>query len=219
MRNNRTPQQRKPAGGSGRRLNGPLLALLVVVVVGGGFLAARSFWGMPPGPAADTGAREGELSIGGPFTLVDQDGNTVTDADFRGHWLLVYFGFTFCPDICPTELTRNSNALDLLGEKGEKITPVLISIDPERDTPEKMKDYVHFFHPRMVGLTGTPQQIAAVAKEYRVFYMKAPGDQPDTYVVDHSSLTYLIGPDGRFVQFFSGEASPQDVADKLKPLL
>lgn len=208
-----------PKPGRSRWLNGPLLALFVVVLVGGGFLVARSFWGVPPGPAADAGAREGELAIGGPFTLVNQDGKTVTDADFRGRWLLVYFGFTYCPDICPTSLARNSDAIELLGEKGEKITPVLISIDPERDTPEKMKEYVHFFHPRMVGLTGTPPQIAAVAKEYRVFYMKAPGDQPDSYVVDHSSLTYLIDPGGTFVQFFSGQASPQEVADKLKPLL
>lgn len=216
--NSGIPPTPKPAGRS-PRLNGPLLALLVVALVGGGFLAARHFWGMPPGPAADAGARQGEPEIGGPFTLVDQDGRTVTDADFRGRWLLVYFGFTYCPDICPTSLTRNSDAIDLLGKMGEKVTPVLISIDPERDTPEKMKEYVHFFHPRMVGLTGTPEQVAAAAKQYRVFYMKAPGNQPDTYVVDHSSFTYLVDPNGRFVQFFRGEASPQEVADKLKPLL
>lgn len=216
---NGAPQQPQPGGGRARRLNGPLLALAIVIVVGGGFLAARYFWGVPPSPAADAGARQGELSIGGPFTLVDQDGRMVTDADFRGRWLLVYFGFTYCPDICPTSLTRNSDAIDLLGKQGEKVTPVLISIDPERDTPQKMKEYVRFFHPRMVGLTGTPEQIAAAAKEYRVFYMKAPGDQPDTYVVDHSSLTYLVDPNGKFVQFFRGEATPQEVADRLKPLL
>lgn len=213
------PQQPQSGGSRTRRLNGPLLALAVVILVGGGFLAARTLWGVPPGPAAASGARQGDESIGGPFTLVDQNGRTVTDADFRGRWLLVYFGFTYCPDICPTSLNRNGDALDLLGKKGEKVTPMLISIDPERDTPEKMKEYVRFFHPRMVGLTGTPEQIAAVARTYRVFYMKAPGDQPDTYVVDHSSLTYLVDPDGKFVQFFRGEATPQEVADKLKPLL
>ena len=217
--NSGPPQQSKPAGSGSRRLNGPLLALAVVILVGGGFLAARYFWGVPPSPAAEAGARQGDESIGGPFTLIDQDGRTVTDANFRGRWLLVYFGFTYCPDICPTSLTRNSDAIDLLGKQGEKVTPVLISIDPERDTPQKMKEYVHFFHPRMVGLTGTPEQIAAAAKEYRVFYMKAPGDQPDTYVVDHSSLTYLVDPNGKFVQFFRGEATPQEVADRLKPLL
>ena len=213
-----TPGQPKRGGGT-RRLNGPLLALAVVALVGGGFLAARYYWGMPPGPAADSGARQGEPGIGGPFTLVDQDGRTVTDADFHGRWLLVYFGFTYCPDICPTSLTRNSDGIELLGEKGDKVTPVLISIDPERDTPQKMKEYVHFFHPRMVGLTGRPEQVAAVGKAYRVFYMKAPGDTPDTYVVDHSSFTYLVDPNGRFVQFFRHEASAQEVADKLKPLL
>ena len=202
-----------------RRLNGPLLALALVLLGAVGILAIRQYGGMPAGIAAETGGREGTMDIGGPFTLVDQDGRTVTDADFRGRWLLVYFGYTFCPDVCPTALARNGDAVGLLGDLGEKITPVLISVDPQRDTPEKLKEYVHFFHPRTVGLTGTPEQTAAVAKEYRVFYVKNPGNTPETYLVDHSSLTYLIGPDGRFVELFGHSLSAQEVANRLKQRL
>ena len=217
----KTPDQSKKANTHRRRrrLNGPLLVLALVVLGAVGVLAVRQYAGMPAGIAAETAGREGTMSIGGPFTLVDQDGRTVTDADFHGRWLLVYFGFTFCPDVCPTALNRNADAIDLLGEQGEKITPVLISVDPQRDTPEKLKEYVKFFHPRAVGLTGTPQQVAAVAKEYRVFYVKSPGNTPDTYLVDHSSLTYLIGPDGKFVEFFSHGISAEELAKRLKQRL
>ena len=158
-------------------------------------------------------------SIGGPFTLVDEDGKAVTDQDFRDKWLLVYFGYTYCPDVCPTSLARNAGAIDLLNDKGKQVVPVLITVDPQRDTPEKLKDYVRSFHPRMLGLTGTPEQIAQVAREYRVFYMKPPQADDSDYLVDHSSLSYLIGPDGRFVRHFSHQASPQQVADQLNKLL
>lgn len=213
------PSKRAGAGGRRRRLKAPLLALALVVVAAVGVLAVRQYGGMPAGIAAETPARQSTLSIGGPFTLVDQDGRTVTNADFSGRWLLVYFGFTFCPDVCPTALSRNADAIDLLGEQGEQVTPVLISVDPQRDTPEKLKEYVHFFHPRTVGLTGTPQQIAAVAKEYRVFYAKSPGNTPETYLIDHSSLTYLIGPDGKFVEFFSHGTSAEEMANRIKQRL
>lgn len=199
------------------RLNGPAVMLAVVVLVGVGFLAARSWFGSEPAAGYVTSA--GQASIGGPFTLVDQDGKTVTDRDFQGRWLLVYFGYTYCPDVCPTSLARNAEALDLLGPRGDAVVPVLISVDPQRDTPEKMKDYVHYFHPRTVGLTGTPQQVAAVAKDYRVFYMKVEREDPSAYLMDHSSFTYLVGPDGKFVQFFRHEATPQEVADGLKKAL
>ncbi len=201
------------------RLPGAAISLALVVLIAVGVLAVRQYGGMSAGIAAETAGRESTMKIGGPFTLVDQDGRTVTEANFDGRWLLVYFGFTFCPDVCPTALTRNISAIDLLGEQAEKITPVLISVDPQRDSPEKLKDYVRFFHPRLVGLTGTPQQIASVAKEYRVFYVKSPGDTPETYLVDHSSLTYLIGPDGKFVEFFSHGLSAEEVANRLKQRL
>lgn len=191
---------------------GMLLGLAVVALLAGGLLAARHYWGMGGG-SAPVASDDATASIGGPFTLVDQHGRTVTERDFRGRWLLVYFGFTYCPDVCPTSLARNGDAVTLLGDKGKQVVPVLITVDPERDTPEKLKDYVVSFHPQAVGLTGTPEQIAAVAREYRVYYAKARQDAGEDYLVDHSSITYLIGPDGRFVKFFRHEASAEEMAD------
>ena len=210
----------QPARPSRPLLKGLLLGFSVVVLLAIGLLAARHYLG-----AADTGSPgasdERTAGIGGPFTLTDQHGRTVTDRDFLGHWLLVYFGYTYCPDICPTSLARNGEAIELLGEKGGKVLPVLITIDPERDTPQKLKDYVQSFHPRTVGLTGTPEQIAAVARAYRVYYAQAHPSQGEgnNYLMDHSSLTYLIGPDGRLVEFFSQNVSPQQVADFLSKRL
>ena len=218
---NHDPHPSKKAGPhhARRRPNGPMLALALVAIAAVGILAIRQYTGMSESIAAETSASENTLNIGGPFTLVDQDGQTVTEANYSGRWLLVYFGYTYCPDVCPTSLTRNVDAIELLGDKGDSVTPVLISIDPQRDTPDKLKQYVGLFHPRMVGLTGTPEQIAAVAKEYRVFYMRSPGDTPDSYVVDHSSLTYLVGPDGKVAQFFSHSATPEEIANRLKQRL
>ena len=213
------PSKRAGAHHRRRRSNGPVLALALVAIAAVGILAIRQYTGMSESIAAETSASENTLNIGGPFTLVDQDGQTVTEANYSGRWLLVYFGYTYCPDVCPTSLTRNVDAIELLGDKGDLVTPVLISIDPQRDTPDKLKQYVGLFHPRMVGLTGTPEQIAAVAKEYRVFYMRSPGDTPDSYVVDHSSLTYLVGPDGKVAQFFSHSATPEEIANRLKQRL
>jgi protein SCO1/2 len=141
--------------------------------------------------------------VGGPFSLTDQDGRKVSEKDFLGRHMLVFFGFTYCPDICPTELQVMMAALDAMGPQGDQIQPVFVSIDPERDTPEVLKSYVGNFGARLVGLTGTPDEIAAVAKAYRVYYAKA-GDQtsPDSYLMDHSSIIYLMGPDGRFVKHF-----------------
>jgi protein SCO1 len=208
----------KPTPAARPLFRGLLLGLTLVALLTVGLLVGRQYFGTG-GSDAPRGSGESSASIGGPFTLVDQDGRTVTDADFRGRWLLVYFGFTYCPDICPTSLARNGDAVTLLGEKGKQVLPVLITIDPERDTPEKLKDYVHSFHPQTVGLTGTPEQIAAVAKEYRVYHAKARPSEGDDYLMDHSSFTYLIGPDGRFVQFFRHQASAQDVADFLNERL
>ena len=117
--------------------------------------------------------RKGPPAIGGPFTLVNHSGETVTDTDFHGRFLLVFFGYTYCPDICPTTLTTITEALDRLGPDGDKVTPVFVSVDPERDRPEYLKEYLAYFHPRLVGLRGTPEQVAAAAGAYRVYYAKA----------------------------------------------
>jgi len=145
----------------------------------------------------------GKALIGGPFEMLDHDGKTVTDKDFRGKYMLVYFGFTFCPDVCPTELQVITGALEHLGDKAKNIQPVFVSIDPKRDTPEVMKEYVSNFYPGMIGLTGSDAQVALMAKTYRVYYAKAAnkGDVED-YAMDHSSIMYLMSPDGDFVKHF-----------------
>jgi protein SCO1/2 len=153
------------------------------------------------------------MSLGGPFRLTDHTGREVTEADFAGRWLLVYFGFTWCPDVCPTELGIIADALDAMGPAGEQVTPVLISIDPARDTPEKLADYVERFHPRMVGLTGTPEQVAEAARRFRVYYARVNRpDQGGDYTMDHSSFIYLVGPDARVRALFRAGTAPEAIA-------
>jgi protein SCO1 len=150
--------------------------------------------------APEAPAVTGKALVGGPFSLTDTTGKHVTDKDFLGHPMLVFFGYTHCPDICPSGLQVISAALDKLGAKGQNVTPVFISLDGERDTPAKMSDYVKSFHPRLVGLTGTEQEIAAAAKAYRVFYQKITDEKsPKDYTFDHAAIIYLMGADGKFV--------------------
>jgi protein SCO1/2 len=181
------------------------LALVGAIVFG---------WYQTEYPSADKQAR---ASIGGPFALVDGDGHAVTDRDYRGKWLVVYFGFTFCPDACPTALNTIAEALDALGPDAARVQPLFITIDPERDTPPVMKQYVAAFDSRIIGLTGTPQQIAAVAKAYRTYYQRV-GDGPD-YTMDHSTGIYLVDPDGRFNSLLPHDLSGQEMAKRLKELL
>lgn len=161
----------------------------------------------------------GEALIGGPFTLVDGEGTTRTDEDFRGKLMLIYFGFTYCPDVCPTELQAMGQALDQLGPKGDAVQPILISIDPERDTPEVIGQYVESFHPRMIGLTGSPEQVAAAAKAYRVYYRKATVEGASEYLMDHSSIVYLMDRQGKFLTHFSHGTSPEDMAKGIEKFL
>jgi len=160
-------------------------------------------------------------TVGGPFALTDQFGKPRTDADFRGQYMLVFFGFTHCPDICPIELQTISDALDQLDAKqAAKIAPIFITVDPARDTPEVMRSYVANFRPGMVALTGSAEAIGAVAKSYRVFYAKATGTAApsDTaaYILDHSAVVYLMGPDGEYVAHFSPGTTAQDMAADLR---
>jgi protein SCO1/2 len=146
--------------------------------------------------------------IGGPFTLTDATGKQVTDQDFRGKYLLIYFGYTFCPDVCPTTLNEIAAALDKLGPKGDHIAPLFITVDPKRDTPPVIRQYVTAFSPRLIGLTGPQDQIATVEKEYRVYAAEhRTGPGPDDYSMDHSSIIYLMGPDGVSLPR-SGQISP-----------
>jgi protein SCO1/2 len=162
----------------------------------------------------------GTALIGGPFTLSDASGKKVTDADYRGRYMLVFFGFTGCPDICPAGLQLISAALDKVGAKADGITPIFISVDPARDTPQKVGTYVKNFNDRIVGLTGTAEEIAAVAKAYRVFYEKTPNESaPAEYGMNHTSIIYLMGPDGNYVAHFNPTTSVDAMAEKLNSLL
>ncbi|HEU5093911.1 MAG TPA: SCO family protein [Reyranella sp.] len=161
----------------------------------------------------DTWRGNGQPSIGGPFSLVDQDGRTVTDADLKGKPTLIYFGYTFCPDVCPTTLLLMETAAEKLGPDGpKKVNLVFITIDPDRDTPKLMKGYVGNFGPTIEGLTGTPEQIAAVAKAYRVYYQKVPGKDGAPYLMDHSSIIYLLDRRGRFVTHFTDQSKAETIA-------
>ncbi len=158
--------------------------------------------------------------IGGPFTLEDGSGKQVTDRDFRGKYMLVYFGYTFCPDVCPTTLTAVADAMDKLGPEASRIKPLFVTVDPKRDTPAVVKQYAAAFGPSITGLTGTPDQIAQVAKEYRVYYAEhRTGPGPDDYSMDHSSILYLMDPDGAFVAPIRADQTGDEIAANLKKLI
>jgi protein SCO1/2 len=150
--------------------------------------------------------------LGGHFSLVDATGARVTEASWPGHHLLIYFGYAFCPDVCPTELARMAAAVDLLGEDGALVQPIFITIDPERDTPAVLAGYVGLFHPRLVGLTGTPGEIKAAADAWRVYYARAEGGGTTDYLMEHMSLIYLMGPDGTAEEVFRPGTSAEDIA-------
>lgn len=152
-------------------------------------------------------------SIGGPFTLTDTAGRTVTERNFRGKFMLIYFGYTSCPDVCPTTLNQVAVALDRLGPKADRLQALFVTVDPRRDTPEVMRQYTAAFTPRLLGLTGTPEQIAAAAKAYRVYYAEhRTGSGPLDYTMDHSSILYLMGPDGQFVEPVRADADGAEMA-------
>lgn len=152
------------------------------------------------------------VEIGGPFELTAHDGSRVTSDSFAGKFRLVYFGFTYCPDVCPTELANMSVALDALGPAAARVQPLFITIDPERDSPRALADYVGHFHDSFIGLTGTPEEIAQVAGAYRVFYRKVEDPDYSDYVMDHSTFVYLMDPDGQFIAMFRYATDPTAMA-------
>lgn len=180
--------------------------LLTVIVAGFlmGALGGAALLALSQGAQGPAVQMSGKALIGGPFSLVDQTGKTVTDQDFRGRYMLVFFGFTHCPDICPAELQVMSAALDELGPKADEVVPIFITLDPERDTQAAMGAYVKNFGQRFVGLTGSPEQIAAVAKAYKVAYAKFQQDKASSdYSIDHSALVYFMGKDGEYITHFA----------------
>ncbi|WP_299921952.1 SCO family protein [uncultured Pelagimonas sp.] len=156
----------------------------------------------------------GGAAIGGPFTLVNSEGQTVTDVDVITEPSLIYFGYTFCPDVCPFDSARNSEAVDLLAERGISTTPVFISIDPERDTPEVVGEFAYNNHEKMIGLTGSPEQVKAASQTYRTYFKAQPAED-EYYLVDHSTFTYLVLPEVGFVEFFRRETTPEQMADQV----
>ncbi len=214
------PKQAEPI------MNRLLLAAIVVtaalaltglgLLLTGGLNAPAALELSASAPARSTGVP----NIGGPFSLVNQDAEPVTQADFAGGKTLVYFGFTFCPDVCPTALQVMSVALDELGEDASKITPIFITVDPERDTVAVMKSYVAHFGENFVGLTGTPEQVAAAAKAYKVYFRKVEDPASSAgYTMDHSSVVYLMDENGKYLANFTHETRPDRMAARLRDFL
>ena len=159
-------------------------------------------------------------AISGAFRLIDTSGNIRTNADFRGQYMLIYFGFTYCPDICPLSLQVMSDALALLNaSEAAQITPIFITVDPSRDTPDAMAAYIAHFHPQFVGLSGDAIQIAEAARNFKVFYQKISLDDTANYLVDHSSIYYLMDTDGAFIKHFNHAATPAIMAKALAAIL
>ena len=169
--------------------------------------------------AGDAPPLEG-AKIGGPFTLIDQNGRQVTDKQFDGRYRLVYFGFTYCPDVCPVDLQSIGQAMRQLEkndpEVAARVQPIFISVDPERDTPAVLKQYVSAFHPRLIGLTGTPEQIADVAKKYGIFYQKQENAGASDYMVDHLRIALLFGPKGEPIAILPHDKGADAMAAELK---
>ena len=202
-------------------MNRRILLISLAGALAGGAAALALLTGspVPLGPSGSS-ASTGKALIGGPFLLVDQTGRRVTEKDFAGRLMLVYFGFTACPDICPSGLQVIAAALDKLGARGEKVVPVFITLDPERDTPEVLGGYVKSFHPRLVGLSGTPEEIAAATKAYRVYAAKVPSDTaPGAYSIDHSGFMYLMDGQGQFVQHFKHTVTVEKLVDGIAKAL
>lgn len=213
-----------PKGQSPSRLSvrQRLLAMSLAALAGIGVsLLIWQFTGFAPGRQGleETPARHsGIAAVGGPFKLVSHDGKTVTDQDFAGRFMLIYFGYTWCPDVCPLALQLMDDALTRLGPDAAAIQPIFITIDPERDTADVLKSYIASFNPGFIGLTGTPEDIAAVAEAYKMYYRKTePLDGADSlgYGVDHMNIFYLMGPDGAYVAHFMSPTSPKDVAAEI----
>lgn len=197
-------------------MNTRLIAPLALVGVAA---ALAAVWYLSkPDPSADQFAQcrastvaGGAGTLGGPFELVNAAGETVTDADVITEPSLLYFGYTFCPDVCPLDVQRNVVAVDILEEQGITVTPVFISIDPERDTPQVVGEFAENMHERMIGLTGSPEQVKAASQTYRTYYRVQESDD-DYYLVDHSTFSYLVLPEHGFVEFFRRELAPDQVA-------
>ncbi|MDE0111709.1 MAG: SCO family protein [Albidovulum sp.] len=189
------------------------VAAVVAILAGSAYFA---FFGGASDAFAECRASKvvaGEGSIGGPFTLVDGNGNSVSDREVLNKPSLLYFGYTFCPDICPLDVLRNAEAADALDSKGYDVAPVFVTVDPERDTPEVVSDFAANMHPKMIGLTGSLEQVKKAADAYKVFFKRHQNDD-EFYLVDHTTFTYLVLPEHGFVEFFRRNDSPDELAKR-----
>lgn len=199
-------------------MNSRIASLVAAGLLAGGLLAYLTVAG--PGFAPPAEVVTGKPAVGGPFTLTDHTGKRVTEKDFLGKYMLVFFGFTNCPDICPSGLQVMSAALDKVGAKAADVVPVFITLDAKRDTPEKLEQYLKSFHARIVGLTGTEEELAAAAKAYRVYAQKITDEKsPDSYSYDHSAIFYLMGKDGVFLAPLPHTTSVDELANSLSAAL
>ncbi|MEO3417119.1 SCO family protein [Roseovarius sp. CAU 1744] len=197
-----------------------ILATVLVVLFLGGMFAATTFIA-PDDEFAQCRASAvagGAAEIGGPFTLISETGETVTEKEVIDQPSLVYFGYTFCPDVCPIDAARNADAAAILEERGTIVKPVFITVDPKRDTPEVVREFTDYMHPRMLGLTGSDEQISAASKAYRAYFKihEAEEGDEDFYLVDHSTQTYLMFPDKGFVEFFRRSDTAEQMADRVQ---
>ncbi|MEQ8355611.1 MAG: SCO family protein [Kiloniellaceae bacterium] len=201
-----------------------LIAILGLVLAGGGLAAWFAVQPQKPSAiiAGDT-RTSGEALIGGAFSLTDQYGEPRGEADLLGHFSLIYFGYTYCPDICPTSLSTMTQALDLLSEsapeKAAAVLPVFITVDPERDTVEALASYASHFHPRFLALTGTPEEVDVATKAYRIYRQKVEQADASEYLMDHSSIIYLMGPDGSYLTHFTHATTAEEIAESLAKIV
>ena len=201
-----------------RRLGVACIGIALACMVSSAALAANEAADPSPEELIE-GLLSGRVPVGGPFELTDQTGHRRTDADFRGKLVVLYFGYTYCPDVCPTELQSISLALDKLGPMAEAVQPLFITVDPERDTPARLADFVSSFHPRLIGLTGSLAEIRKTAIAYKTFFAKNSAAAPGDYSVDHTGFIYLVGKDGRYLGFLPPGLAPDAIADAIRTRL
>lgn len=197
------------------RLYAGLAAVVLAVMIGGTAVWTTLARDTQCGGNAIAG---GSAAIGGPFELLDGSGRVVSDSDVIDGPVLVYFGYTFCPDVCPFDVARNVLAVDILEEQGVDVAPVFISVDPDRDTPEVMASYGEAMHPKMIALTGSAEQVKAAAQAYKVYYAKGSGEG-DNYLMDHSTFTYLMLPESGLATYFGRTVTPEEMAEQTACLI
>lgn len=193
------------------------IAMLILVgVVGATWFVLRSGGEDKFAQCRDTRVATGADSIGGPLSLIDENGNPVTEADMFTKPTLLYFGYSFCPDVCPIDNARNAEALDILKAEGYEAQMSMITVDPDRDTPEQLRDFTDYLHPEALGYTGSMEQILEAVRAYKAYFRKEENGDPDYYLVDHSTFTYLVLPKTGYVEFFKRDINPRDMADRVK---